>query len=309
MNPLRLIFMGSPDFSVPVLEALIRADHEIVCVYAQPPRPAGRGQQEKRCAVHAFAEDGGIVVRTPATLKAPEDQAAFAALEADACIVVAYGLILPTAVLDAPRLGCLNVHASLLPRWRGAAPIQRAILAGDIESGVSIMQIDEGLDTGDVLLRGIIPITDETTAETLHDALIGLGAALMVEALDGLAAGTVTSTPQPEDGVTYAAKLTRDEGRLDWQQPAVELQRQVRALNPWPGVWFDHDGGRIKVLAADVVEAGGNESPGTLIDGELAVACGEGVLRLTEVQRAGKARQDASAFVRGFSMPPGMVLE
>ena len=308
MNPLRLIFMGSPDFSVPVLDALIGVGHEIVSVYSQPPRPAGRGQKPKLSTVHASAEAKGLAVRTPATLNDPDVQAAIAALDADACVVVAYGLMLPSPVIEAPRLGCLNVHASLLPRWRGAAPIQRAIMAGDTETGVSIMQIDEGLDTGDVYLAGTTPITAATTAETLHDALAAMGAALMVEALEGLAAGTLTPTPQPDDGATYAAKLDRDEGRLDWRRPAEELERHVRALNPWPGVWFDFNGGRIKVLAADVVEAGGEEAgntPGTLVDDALAVACGTGALRLLQVQRAGKGRQDGDAFVRGFPMPAG----
>lgn len=312
MNPLRLIFMGSPDFSVPVLDALFGAGHEVVSVYSQPPRPAGRGQKRKLSAVHAFAEANGLDVRTPATLKDAGVQAAFANLDADGCVVVAYGLMLPAAVIDAPRLGCLNVHASLLPRWRGAAPIQRAIMAGDTETGVSIMQIDGGLDTGDVVLTGKIPITGATTAETLHDALAAMGAALMVEALEGLAAGILKPTPQPDDGATYAAKLDRDDGRLDWRLPAVELERHVRALNPWPGVWFDHGGGRIKVLAAEVVEAAEKEAgdaPGTLIDDALAVACGAGALRLMQVQRAGKDRQDGAAFVRGFPMPAGTKLE
>ncbi len=311
MNPLRLIFMGSPDFAVPVLDALIGAGHEVVSVYSQPPRPAGRGQKQKLSAVHAFAEAKGLDVRNPETLKDSGVQAAFAALDADVCVVVAYGLMLPSPVLATPRLGCLNVHASLLPRWRGAAPIQRAIMAGDTETGVTIMQIDDGLDTGDVYLTGKIPITAATTAESLYDALAAMGAALMVEALYGLAAGALTPTPQLEDGATYAAKLNRDEGRLDWRLPAVELERHVRALNPWPGVWFDHDGERIKVLAAEVVEAGNEhgEAPGTLVDDALAVACGAGALRLAQVQRAGKDRQDGAAFVRGFPMPAGTKVE
>lgn len=313
MNPLRLVFMGSPDFSVPALDALLAAGHDIACVYSQPPRPAGRGQKEKKCAVHAFAEGKGLEVRTPATLKAPEDQSVFAELKADAAVVVAYGLILPAAVIEAPRLGCLNVHASLLPRWRGAAPIQRAIMEGDTVSGVTIMQIEEGLDTGDILMTGTIPITPETTGETLHDLLADQGASLMVAALEGLAAGTLTPVPQPDDGVTYAAKLTRDEGRLDWQRPAAELERKVRALNPWPGTWFEHDGGRIKVLKTEIAEGQEDQLsgtvpgtlPGTLVDDTLTVACGEGVLRLLKVKREGKKSQDAAAFVRGYPMPSG----
>ena len=306
--------MGSPDFSVPVLDALIGAGHEIVSMYSQPPRPAGRGQKPKLSTVHASAEAKGLAVRTPATLNDPDVQAAIAALDADACVVVAYGLMLPSPVIEAPRLGCLNVHASLLPRWRGAAPIQRAIMAGDTETGVSIMQIDEGLDTGDVYLTGTTPITATTTAEILHDALAAMGAALMVEALEGLAAGTLTPTPQPDDGATYAAKLDRDEGRLDWRRPAEELERHVRALNPWPGVWVKYEGERIKVLAAAVEEGapGGGETgtlPGTLIDDTLGVTTGTGVLKLLRVQRAGRDPQDAETFILGYPMPAGTRLE
>jgi len=307
LSPLRLVFMGSPDFSVPVLAALLEAGHEIVCVYSQPPRPAGRGQKQKLSPVQAFAETQGLAVRTPETLKSAKDQAEFQAWQADAAVVVAYGLILPAAVIDAPRLGCWNVHASLLPRWRGAAPIQRAIMAGDTKTGVSIMKIDTGLDTGPVALRREIPLGDQTTAPDLHDALSEMGAAMMVEALAGLAAGTLHLSPQPGDGVTYAAKLSRAEGRLDWNCPAVDLERQVRALNPWPGVWFEFSGERIKVLAAAVADEAG--TPGTTIDDMLGVACGAGVLRLLRVCRAGKSAQDAGTFVRGFPIPAGTKLD
>lgn len=310
MTGLSLVFMGSPDFALPVLEGLIEAGHEIRAVYTQPPKPGGRGQREKPSPVHAFARKKGLKVMTPSSLKTGEEQAAFAALfEAgapDAAVVAAYGLLLPKAVLDAPRLGCLNVHASLLPRWRGAAPVQRAILAGDKETGVSIMQMDEGLDTGPLLLTGNVPITGETTAATLHDTLAELGARLMVEALQGIQAGTLTPEPQAGEGVTYAPKLNRGEGRIDWRKPATELERQVRALNPWPGVWFEHGGGRIKVLEAETAgETGESGPPGTIIDDGLGVACGSGVLRLKTVQRAGKSPQDWAAFVRGFPLPPG----
>jgi methionyl-tRNA formyltransferase len=295
--------MGSAGFSVPTLRAVLEAGHQVLSVYTQPPRPAGRGHKERLSPVHAFAADRGLAVRTPASLKGEDEQRAFAALAADAAVVAAYGLILPAAVLAAPRLGCLNVHASLLPRWRGAAPIQRAILAGDDETGVTIMRVDEGLDTGPILLVGRTPITAETTAETLHDTLAEIGARLMVEALDGVAAGTLTARPQPQAGATYARRLEREEGRLDWTRPTAELERAVRALNPWPGVWFEHRGARIRVLAAEVAEAAGD--PGTVVDGRLTIACSEGSLRPLRVQRAGKAPVDTDAFLRGFALPEG----
>ena len=300
---MRLIFMGSPDFSTPILGALADAGHEIACVYAQPPRPAGRGHKERPCPVHAFAAERGFPVRTPKRLKAEDDQKALAELGADVAVVAAYGLILPPAVLAAPRLGCVNVHASLLPRWRGAAPIQRAIMAGDAESGVTIMQMDEGLDTGPMLLSESLPITAETTASVLHDALSDMGARLIVDALEGLEAGTLTPTLQPEDGVTYAKKLDKDEGRLDWSRPADELERAVRALNPWPGVWFERGDKRVKVLAAEAAHGVGE--PGTALDDRLTVTCGHGALRLTRVQRAGKGPMDADAFLRGNPVAAG----
>lgn len=300
---LDIVFMGTPDFSVPILSALLDAGHRVRCVYSQPPRPAGRGQQERLSPVHAFAESREIPVRTPKSLRDADAQAAFAALGADVGVVAAYGLILPKAILDAPRLGCLNVHASLLPRWRGAAPIQRAILAGDRESGVTIMQMDPGLDTGAMLLTGSLPITDDTDASSLHDGLASMGARLIVEALGKLEAGGLSATPQPADGVTYAAKLAKDEGRLDWTLPAVQLERAIRAFTPWPGAWFDYRGERFKVLAATVLDGSG--SPGTLLDDRLSVACGEGALRLLRVQRPGKAALDADAFLRGFPLVKG----
>ncbi|OIQ96579.1 methionyl-tRNA formyltransferase [mine drainage metagenome] len=303
---LRLVFMGTPDFSVSILAALLAAGHEIRAVYSQPPRPAGRGHKEQPSPVHAFAAAQGLPVFTPRSLKAAEEQAAFAALGADAAVVAAYGLILPPAVLEAPRHGCFNVHASLLPRWRGAAPIQRAIAAGDAVSGVTIMRMDQGLDTGAMLLKGETPITAETTGQSLHDALAAQGAALMVEALARLQAGSLTATPQPADGVTYAAKLSKDEGRLDWSRPAVELERQARAFTPWPGVWFLHGGERIKVLRAEVTA--GRGAPGTLLDDALTVACGEGALRLLVLQRAGKSALAAGDFLRGHPLPKGLVL-
>ncbi len=302
-SPLRLVFMGSPGFALPTLSALIEAGHEIACVYTQPPRPAGRGRETRPCPVHAFALERGLEVRTPKSLKPPAEQAAFAALGCDAGVVAAYGLILPQAVVEAPRLGCYNVHASLLPRWRGAAPIQRAILAGDPETGVSIMRVEAGLDTGPVLLTGTVPIEDTTTAGDLHDALAELGARLMVEALAGVAAGALVARRQPDDGVTYAAKIGPADERLDWSRPAAELERCVRALAPSPGAWFEHSGERLKVLAARVVPARGD--PGTVLDGAPSVACGEGALVLLRVQRQGRKPLDGQAFLRGYPLPPG----
>ncbi|WP_119679589.1 methionyl-tRNA formyltransferase [Indioceanicola profundi] len=297
--PLRLAFMGTPDFSVSILNALVDAGHRVVCVYSQPPRPAGRGHKLQPSPVHRRAEELGIEVRTPKSLRKAEEQAAFAALGLDAAVVAAYGLILPQPVLDAPRLGCINVHASLLPRWRGAAPIQRAILAGDAETGTTIMQMDAGLDTGDMLLKGAVPIGPRMTARELHDALAAQGAELIVPALDGLAAGTLKGASQPEEGVTYAAKLAKEEGRLDFSRTAAELDRQVRGLTPWPGCWFDAaNGEKIKVLAAE--PAAGRGEPGALLAGDLTVACAEGAVRLLTVQRPGKGPVAGADFLRGF---------
>ncbi len=305
MTSLRLAFMGTPEFALPALRALADAGHEIAAVYTQPPRPAGRGHKERPCPVHALALAQGWPARTPASLQEAGVQTAFAALGLDVAVVVAYGLMLPPAVLASPRLGCVNVHASLLPRWRGAAPIQRAILAGDTETGVTIMAVDEGLDTGPLLLAKAVPIAAAETAETLHDRLAALGADLIVTALEDLAAGTPDARPQPEDGVTYAAKLQRGEGRLDWRRPAAELERAVRAFTPWPGAEFTANHARIKVLAAEVATADLKAPPGTLLDTRLTVACGEGALRLLRVQRAGKAPLDAEPFLRGFDLPAG----
>ncbi|MBM3731912.1 MAG: methionyl-tRNA formyltransferase [Acidimicrobiia bacterium] len=306
MPSLNLVFMGSAEFGRPALKALLNAGHRIKAVYAQPPKPAGRGQHKRPCPIHAAARDLGIPVRTPKSLRDGTEQESFARLKADAAVVAAYGLILPRPVLEAPRLGCLNIHASLLPRWRGAAPIQHAILAGDAETGITIMQMDEGLDTGAILLAEKIPINPTTTAGELHDALGDLGARLIVRAIEGVAAGMLAATPQPKDGVTYAAKLSRDEGRLDWRRPAAELARAVRAFDPWPGTWFEKDGERIKVLAAEVVE--GRGAPGTVLNGSPAIACGAGALHLVTLQRAGRATMTAAEFLRGFPLPPGTVL-
>lgn len=301
---MRLVFMGTPDFAVPALAALIDAGHDLVCVYSQPPRPAGRGHKEKLSPVQQYALEQGIDVRCPETLKTSESQAGFAALNADAAVVSAYGLILPKPVLDAPSLGCINIHASLLPRWRGAAPIQRAILAGDTETGVTIMQMDEGLDTGPMLVTGKIAIADKTTASDLHDALAALGGKLIVQALS-------TDLPmpvaQPEYGSTYAPKLDRAEGRIDWTESAAALSLKVRALNPWPGVWCERDNARLRVLAATPVFASGE--PGSVIDTPLTVACGAGALRLDRVQRAGKSAMAAAEYVHGNPVSAGTVLQ
>jgi methionyl-tRNA formyltransferase len=305
MVPLRLIFMGTPDFAVPTLDALVDAGHHVVAVYCQPPRRSGRGQRLRPSPVQARAEARGLDVRTPVSLKGAGEQAAFAALDADAAVIAAYGLILPNAVLDAPRLGCVNVHASLLPRWRGAAPIQRAILAGDSETGVTIMQVVEEVDAGPILLAQTIPIGPRATAAELHDELSVLGARLMVKALEGYAAGHLTPTPQPVDAITYAAKLKPKDGRLDWRRGATELERQVRALSPVPGAWFEHAGQRIKVREGEVTNVAPGTAPGTLLDDRLTVACGTGAFRLTKVQRPGKSAVSAIAFLRGYPMEAG----
>ena len=297
--------MGSPDFAVPVLASLLEAGHHVAAVHTQPPRPAGRGHHEKRCPVHAFAEDAGLSVHSPASLKDEADRARFAAFQCDAAVVAAYGLILPKGFLEATRLGCFNVHASLLPRWRGAAPIQRAILAGDAETGITIMRMDEGLDSGPIVLAESLPIAADATASTLHDGLAALGARLMLEALEGVAAGRLQAVPQPAEGVTYAAKLARGAGRLDWRRPATEVERAVRAFNPWPGAWFEHQGQRIKVLAAEVVGGAAGAAPGTVLDDRLTVACGDGALRPLSVQRAGRAAAATETFLRGYAVAPG----
>ena len=298
---MRLIFMGTPDFSVPALDALSAAGHDIACVYTRAPRPAGRGQKERPSPVHARAEALGLPVRTPRSLKGPEEQAAFAALGPDAAVVVAYGLILPQPVLDAPARGCFNIHASLLPRWRGAAPIQRAVMAGDAETGVAIMAMEAGLDTGPVLLRTAIAIGPDDTAGTVHDRLAALGARLIVEALvrlDGL-----PPLAQPDEGVSYAAKIDKAEARVDWTKPAAEVDRLIRGLSPFPGAWTEAGGERIKLLLS--ARAEGSGAPGTVLDAAPTVACGTGAVRLLRLQRAGRGPQEAADFLRGFGLAPG----
>lgn len=291
--------MGTPDFAVPVLDALAGAGHEIAAVYTQPPRRAGRGKKTLPSPVQARAEALGLSVRTPVSLKGDEEQAAFAGLNADVAVVAAYGLILPKAVLAAPAHGCLNVHASLLPRWRGAAPIQRAILAGDTETGVCIMQMEAGLDTGPVRLREATPIAGKTAGE-LTAELSAMGARLTVTVLADLAAHP--AVPQPEDGVTYAAKIDKAETRLDFAQPADAVQRQVRAFNP-PGAWFDANGERVRVLEAAMADGSGE--PGTILDSELTIACGTGAIQPIVVQRAGRGVMSADELLRGFPIPAG----
>ena len=306
MTSLRLAFLGTPDFALPCLDALARAGHKIAAVYCQPPRPAGRGKKDRPSPVHEFAAERGIEVRHPETLRDEAEQAAFAALDLDLAVVAAYGLILPKAILEAPRHGCLNIHASLLPRWRGAAPIQRAILAGDRISGVTIMRMDEGLDTGPMLLRESVTIGPKTNAGRLHDDLAAMGARMIVEALAKLEAGKIEETPQPDEGVTYAAKIDNAETRIDWARPAAEIERQLRAFAPLPGAWFELNGERIRALAGSAVS--GRGKPGEALDDSLTVACGEGAIRLELVQRAGKGAMDTAAFLRGRPVPKGTVL-
>ncbi len=298
---MRVIFMGTPDFSVPVLEALVDAGHEIAAVYCQPPRPAGRGKKERPTPVHARALEMGLDVQHPVSLKGSDEQAEFAALNADIAVVVAYGLILPQAVLDAPGHGCLNIHASLLPRWRGAAPIHRAILSGDSETGICIMQMEAGLDTGPVLMREATAIGVEETTGALHDRLSAMGARLICAALEQV--GTLVPQVQPDEGVTYAAKIDKAEAQIDWSRPAVEIDRQIRGLSPFPGAWTMLDGARVKLLASRL--ASGNGAVGQALDDVLTIACGLGAVQITRVQKAGKGVQDAQDFLRGTAVPQG----
>ncbi|WP_296572971.1 methionyl-tRNA formyltransferase [Phreatobacter sp.] len=306
---LRVVFMGTPDFAVPTLSEIIGQGHEVVAVYTRAPKPAGRGMAEQKSPVHRLAEGFGIPVFTPRTLRDAAAQSAFAGLGADVAVVVAYGLILPREVLDAPALGCLNLHGSLLPRWRGAAPIQRAIMAGDAETGVMVMKMDEGLDTGPVAMVEKIAIGPAMTAQELHDRMAVLGADLMVRALAALDRGSLAFAPQAVDGVTYADKIDKGEARIDWQRPAGEIHDKVRGLSPFPGAWFEADLGkgpeRVKVLRTALVAGSG--PPGTLLSDDLSVACGTGALRLVEVQRAGAKAMKAADFLNGAKIGPGAV--
>ena len=300
---MRLAFMGSPAFAIPALLALREAGHTIAAVYCQPARPAGRGQAMKQCPVHATAEALGIEVRTPLQLRAdPAAQVAFAELNLDVAIVAAYGLMLPQFMLDAPTLGCLNIHASLLPKWRGAAPIQAAIKAGDSQTGITIMQMEAGLDSGPMLLRQSVPIGASATTAILHDQLAQLGADLIAASLANLP----SAKPQPTEGVSYAPKLTRADGRIDWTQSAANIDRQVRAFDPWPSTFTVLDGRPLKILA--VAKTAGTGSPGTVIDNRLTVACGIDAIRPTRLQTPGGRVLDADSFLRGHPIPPGTVL-
>jgi methionyl-tRNA formyltransferase len=304
--PLRLIFMGTPDFSVPTLQRLAADGHDIAAVYTRAPKPAGRGMKLQVTPVEAEARKLGLAVLTPKSLRNPEAVAAFRAHRADAAVVVAYGLILPQEILDGVPRGCFNLHASLLPRWRGAAPINRAIMAGDAESGAMVMKMDAGLDTGDIALSDRIAITETMTAGDLHEALAQRGAHLMSSAMRALEQGTLPLVPQPKDGVTYAAKIEKEEARIDWIRPAREVLRHIHGLSPFPGAWteFSVDGQPLRIKILRCKPTGGAGQPGTLLDDQLAIACGEGAIRIVELQRAGKQPMSAGAFLRGTALKP-----
>jgi methionyl-tRNA formyltransferase len=305
--PLRLIFMGTPEFAVPTLLELVAHGHEIAAVYTRAAKPAGRGMKLQLTPVEQQARRLGIPVATPSTLKTPEALQEFRALDAAAAVVVAYGMILPQTILDAPRLGCFNLHASLLPRWRGAAPINRAIMAGDRETGVMVMKMDAGLDTGDVAMAERVPITDAMTAADLHDTLAPLGGDLMVRAMGALERGKLQLTPQASDGVTYAAKVDKAETRIDWDKPAREVLRHIHGLSPFPGAWCEIAGGgdaaRIKILRCELAKGAG--APGAVLDDHFTIACGDGAIRIVELQRAGGKPMKAEEFLRGTAVAPG----
>jgi methionyl-tRNA formyltransferase len=307
---LRIVFMGTPDFSVPTLAEILGAGHEVAAAYTQPSRPAGRGMAERLSPVARFASNVGIPVKSPTSLKREAEQREFASLNADAAVVVAYGLLLPRPVLAAPRLGCFNLHASALPRWRGAAPIQRAIMAGDAETAVMVMRMEEGLDTGPVCLAEPVAIGPEVTAGGLHDELARRGASLMVRALGSLERGLLECTPQPGEGATYAVKIDKAEARIDFTRPAREVHNLIRGLSPLPGAWFEATAAgkveRVKVLRADLADGSGG--PGEVLDDALTVACGSGAVRLLELQRGGKKPMGAAEFLRGFPLGRGAVL-
>jgi len=305
---MRIIFMGTPEFSVPTLTEIVSSGHEVVAVYTRAPKPAGRGQEERKSPVHLAAEGFGLPVFTPRSLKGEAEQLVFASHGADLAVVVAYGLLLPKPILQAPEWGCLNLHGSLLPRWRGAAPIQRAVMAGDAQTGVMVMQMDEGLDTGPVALGEVIPIAPDMTSGELHDAMMRVGADLMGRALAALERGSLDFVPQPEDGAIYAKKIEKAEARIDWMQPAQDVHNHIRGLSPFPGAWFEIElGGKpLRVKALRSTLASGSGVPGTLLD-DMTIACGSGAVRLTQVQREGKAAMDAATFLRGAGPLPTTV--
>jgi methionyl-tRNA formyltransferase len=303
-TPLRIVFMGTADFAVPSLKVLAASRHDVVAVYTQPARPAGRGWKLRPSAIQTKAEALQLPLRTPDRLRDAADQQGFTSLQADLAVVAAYGLILPRPILAAPRLGCINLHASLLPRWRGAAPIQRALLAGDDETGVMIFQMEPSLDTGPVLATERVPITRDSTAASIHDVLAEMAAGMVLAVVEDLAAGRATPVPQPDEGVTYAAKIEKADGRLDWSRPAEALERQLRALNPWPGCWTEVEGQTIRVLAGEIVPCGGGMT-GEVLDDHLTVACGAGCLQITRLQRAGGKPMASADFLRGYAIPVG----
>jgi methionyl-tRNA formyltransferase len=310
---LRIIFMGTPEFSVPTLAEVLAAGHDVVAVYSQPPRPAGRGMADRKSPVHTYAESCGLAVHTPKSLKGADAASAFSGHDADVAVVIAYGLLLPPAVLAGPRLGCLNMHASALPRWRGAAPIQRAVMAGDTATAAMVMRMEAGLDTGPICLSEGVPAGPATTAGELHDTLMHCGAGLMVRALAALERGSLVETPQPAEGVTYAAKIDKAEARIDFTRPAAEVHNRVRGLSPFPGAWFEvgpvitagAKAERIKVLRTEVVTGAKPGAPGEALDDHLMIACGDGAVRLLELQRAGKKPMPANELLRGFALPAG----
>jgi methionyl-tRNA formyltransferase len=306
---MKIIFMGTPEFAVPTLSEIVSAGHEVVAVYTRAPKPAGRGQAERKSPVHLAAEGFGIPVHTPKTLRDDTEQATFAALEADVGIVVAYGLILPKPILDAPKLGCLNLHGSLLPRWRGAAPIQRAVLAGDARTGVMVMQMDEGLDTGPVGLVDEMPIGPDMTTGELHDKMMLVGADLMGRALAALERGSLKFTPQTEDGATYAKKIDKAEARIDWSKSAAEVHNLIRGMSPFPGAWFELDfaGAKVRIKALRSTPVPAAAAPGTILP-DLTIACGDGAVKLTLIQREGKSAMDAASFLRGAGALPERAL-
>ncbi len=311
MQALKIIFMGTPEFSVPALTSLIDAGHDIVAVYSQPPRKSGRGMTKRLSPVHHYAQDNGLTVLTPQNFKQAAAIQTFSDHGADVAVVVAYGLILPGEILTAPRYGCLNIHASLLPRWRGAAPIQRAIMAGDTHTGVTIMQMDEGLDTGPMIMTHKIAITCDTTAGTLHDELSRVGGNLVVTALERLAKGGLTAIPQGNEGITYAQKITKSEGRIIWNKSAEEIDRHIRGLTPWPGAWFEaeHSGKRFRIKVTKASVTKGEGASGLILETPLVVACGSGALRIEQVQREGKSIASTEDFLHGFTLAPGTVLD